>query len=94
MSTTTYRLPDDLKATIDRLAAQTGQTSHGYAIDALRRQTERDAARLEFHADALASLEEFKRTGMSVPWSEVREYLERRIAGQPAVRPKARKFKL
>lgn len=94
MSTTTYRLPDDLKATIDRLAAETGQTSHAYAVDALRRQTEADEVRLAFHAEARARLEEFQRTGMSVPWSEVRQYLTDRIAGKPVPRPKARKFKL
>jgi hypothetical protein len=33
-------------------------------------------------------------TGMSAPWSEVRQHLTDRAAGKPAVRPKARKFGL
>jgi predicted transcriptional regulator len=94
MSTTSFRLPDDLKATIERLASQTGQSSHSYAIDALRRQTEQDEADIDFHAEARSRLEEWKRTGMSVPWSEVRQYLTDRAAGKPAARPKARKFAL
>jgi predicted transcriptional regulator len=94
MSTTTFRLPDDLKASIERLAAASGQTSHSHVIDALRRQTEQDQDRLDFHAEARARLEEFKRTGMSVPWSEVRQCLMGRAAGLPAAWPKARKFKL
>ncbi len=94
MSTTTLRLPDDLKASIERLAAESGKTSHGYVVDALKRQTEQDLAESDFHAQAQARLEEFKRTGMSVPWPEVRQFLTDRVAGKQVARPKARKFKL
>jgi predicted transcriptional regulator len=94
MSTTTLRLPDDLKASIEKLAAESGKTSHGYVIDALQRQIEQDLARSAFHAEALTRLEEFKRTGMSVPWSEVRRFLTDRVAGRQTPRPKARKFTL
>jgi predicted transcriptional regulator len=91
MTTTTYRLPDELKATIDRLAADAGMTAHGYVVDALRRQTEQDLARSEFHAEARDRLDEMDRTGMAVPWQDVRQYLIDRAAGKAARWPKARK---
>lgn len=94
MSTTTYRLPDDLKATIDRLAADAGITSHGYVIDALKRQTEQDLARSDFHAEARDRLDEMQRTGMAVPWEDVRQYLIDRAAGKQATWPKARKTRV
>lgn len=53
-TTTTLRLPDDLKASIERLAAESGKTGHGYVVDALKRQPEQDLARSDFHAEALA----------------------------------------
>lgn len=93
MSTTTYRLPDELKATIDRLAADAGITPHGYVVDALKRQTEQDLARSDFHAEARDRLDEMDRTGMAVPWQEVRQYLIDRAAGKAASWPKARKTK-
>lgn len=93
MSTTTYRLPDELKATIDRLAATAGMTSHGYVVNALKRQTEQDLARSDFHAEARDRLDEMHRTGMAVPWEEVRQYLIDRVAGKHASWPKARKSK-
>ncbi len=93
MSTTSFRLPDDLKESIDRLAAEAGKTSHGYVIDALKRQTEQDIARSEFHAEARERLDEMHRTGMSVPWEEVRQYLIDRAAGKKPVWPKARKLR-
>ena len=48
----------------------------------------------DLHAKALARLEAFERTGMSVPWSEVRQFLLVRAAGKQNPPPKARKFKL
>jgi predicted transcriptional regulator len=93
MPTKSLRLPDELKASIDKLAAEAGLTSHGYVIDALKRQTEQDLVRSEFHAEALSRLDEMQRTGMGVPWQEVRQYLIDRAARQPATWPKARKLR-
>lgn len=91
MSTTTYRLPEDLKAAIERLAAQSGQTSHAYAIDALRRQTEQDAARLDFHAEAERRLKRMLHTGEYLAPEDLRAYAQALARGEQPPPPAPRK---
>jgi predicted transcriptional regulator len=93
MSTTTIRLSDDLKARVARAAERTGTTTHGFIVDAIAEKTEEQERRDEFHALAEQRFSEFLRTGKSIPWSEAREYLLKRIDGKPAERPVARKLK-
>ena len=45
----------------------------------------------DFNALADSRLAYVVRTGESIPWAEMRAYLEARIAGKPARRPIARK---
>jgi hypothetical protein len=49
-------------------------------------------ARLELRAEGKRRLARMKRTGVGIPAEEVFAYVNRRAAGIPAVRPKARKI--
>lgn len=91
MSTTTIRLPDDLKARLAKAAKETGLTAHGFVLEAIELRTAQVEARSGFVREARSRLDEMDRTGMGVPWDEVRQYLIDRAAGKAAVRPKARK---
>ena len=42
-----------------------------------------------FDAIAQQRLEEFRRSGKSVPWAAMREYMRDKAAGRPAKHPKA-----
>ncbi len=42
-----------------------------------------------FVALAQQRLEEFNRSGKSVPWAEMREYMRDKAVGRPATRPQA-----
>ncbi len=91
MSTTTIRLPEELKARVAQAAKRAGTTSHSFILEAIAARTEALERRNDFHDEAKRRWEEFQATGESVPWSEMREYLIKRAAGEPAQRPVPRK---
>lgn len=92
MSTTTIRLPEDLKARVAAAAEREGTTAHGFILDAIAEKTDAAERRNDFldvaerrHAEILAS-------GKAVAWSEMRSYLEDRLAGRKVRRPTAKKL--
>lgn len=93
MSTTTIRLPEDLKTRVARAAERAGTTSHSFILEAIAEKTATEEQRGEFHALAERRFTEFLKSGKGIPWSEAREYLLKRIEGKPAKRPVARKLK-
>lgn len=92
MSTTTIRLPDELKARIARAAKAAGTTSHNFILEAVAEKAEQVERRADFHALADQRWAEFLETGESIPWEEVRRYLMGRIQGKAMPRPVVRKF--
>ena len=92
MSTTTIRLPEALKARIAQAAERAGTTAHAYILQAIAEKAERDEQRNDFHDTAERREAAIAATGMTVPWSEMRRYLEDRMAGKPAQRPVPRKL--
>ena len=92
MSTTTIRLPEELKARIARAAKAAGTTSHNFILEAIAEKAEQAEQRAAFHAVADQRYAEFLETGDSIPWDEARTYLKQRLAGQRGKRPVARKL--
>ena len=92
MSTTTIRLPDELKSRIARAAKRAGTTSHNFIIEAVAEKTDLAERRADFHAEADRRWAEFLKTGESIPWEEMRRYLVDRVHGKNTPRPVARKF--
>lgn len=92
MSTTTIRLPDELKARIAAAAERNGVSAHGFILEALAEKTEQEERRAEFLATARKRHEDILAGAKTVPWNEVRQYLRDRIAGKKVPRPRARKF--
>jgi len=92
MSTTTIRLPDDLKARVAAAAKQAGTTTHGFILEAIAEKAEQAERQADFDALAEARYARIVATGETIPWQEMRGYLEARIAGKPTKRPEARKL--
>lgn len=92
MSTTTIRLPEQLKGRVARAAKQAGTTAHGFILEAIAEKTEMSERRSAFHQLAESRLAELVATGETVSWSDARRYLELRAAGQTPARPSARKL--
>jgi predicted transcriptional regulator len=85
-TTTTLKLPDDLKARIATAAEQASKTPHAFMVEALQLQTE-VAERREFVQEALLAREEVAQYGLVYDADEVFSYLLARLDGKPAKQP-------
>jgi predicted transcriptional regulator len=92
MPTTTIRLPEDLKARLSAVAELTGKTPHGFILEAISEKTEAEELRLDFDEVAEQRYSEIVASGKTIPWLEMRAYLERRLRGERARRPRAKKL--
>lgn len=92
MSTTTIRLPEELKERVAAAAKRAGTTAHGFILEAIAEKTALDEQRAEFDAQAEARYARIVSSGKTIPWQEMRRYLEAHIAGEPAEPPVARKL--
>lgn len=90
MPTTTIRLPEELKARVAIMAKCAGTTAHGFMLEAIAEKVVQAEARDDFDAQANARYARITATGETISWAEMRDYLEKRTAGQtpqpPAVR--------
>jgi len=92
MSTTTIRLPEDLKARVAAAAKLSGTTTHNFILEAIAKKTEQDDRRADFEATAEDRYARIAATGKAIPWQEMRGYLENRIVRKKVRRPVARKL--
>ena len=92
MSTTTIRLPEELKARVAAAAKRAGTTSHNFILEAIAHKADQAERRGEFHDTAERRYAEIVASGKTIPWTEMRRYLENRLAGKKARRPAARKL--
>lgn len=92
MSTTTIRLPEALKARIAAAAKRAGTTPHSFILEAIAEKAEQEERRADFDQVAEERYARIVATGKTIPWSEMRGYLEDRAAGGKARRPAARKL--
>lgn len=91
MSTTTIRLPEELKTRVARAAAEAGTTAHSFILEAIAEKAEMAEQRADFHAVADQRYAQFLESGESIPWEEARTYLRDRLAGKDVKQPSARK---
>jgi len=93
MSTTTLRLPDDLRARIAKLAKKAGKTPHSVMLEAIAQRVEEEELRAAFHGEADARFAEMIESGTGIPWHDMRAYLKTRASGKSAKAPKARPWR-
>lgn len=92
MSTTTIRLPEDLKARVAAAAKRAGTSTHGFILEAIAEKAEQEDLRADFDALAEDRYAHIASSGETIPWQEMRGYLEERLAGKEVKRPVARKL--
>jgi predicted transcriptional regulator len=92
MTTTTIRLPEDLKARVAKAAKRSGSTAHGFILEAIAEKTQQAELRADFDEVAEQRYAEIASSGKTISWSEMRKYLEARVAGKSVNRPSARKL--
>jgi predicted transcriptional regulator len=92
MSTTTIRLSPELKARVAKAVKRAGTTTHGFILEAIAEKAAMEEQRADFDAVAEERFARIAASGKTVPWQEMRSYLEDRVAGKTAKRPAARKL--
>ncbi len=92
MSTTTIRLPEELKARVAAAAKRAGTTTHSFILEAIAKKTEQDGLRANFDTVAEDRYAHIAATGKTIPWQEMRGYLEDRLVNKKVKRPVARKL--
>ena len=93
MSTTSLKLPDELKQAAALAAEQQGTTPHAFMVEAIRTATAAAKKRAAFVSHALTAREEVLKTGKAYVAEEVHAYIRARAQGQRVPRPKARNWR-
>jgi predicted transcriptional regulator len=91
MSTTTIRLPDDLKAKVAAAAEKSGQSPHSFILQAIAEKAQDAENQSEFHRIAQERFGEIAATGKTIAWDDMRAYLSARAKGKTPPRPRSRK---
>ena len=91
MSTTTIRIPEELKARVASAARRSGQTTHRFILEAIAEKADMEERRHDFEHVAEKRFAQIVSSGEAIPWDEMRSYLEARLKGKPARRPVAKK---
>jgi len=89
---TTLKLPEDLKTRVAKAAAEAGQSSHAFMLEAIEQQTQLAERRRAFVGAALVAEEEVARYGLVHDGDEVLTYLQARLEGRKVRRPPKRKL--
>lgn len=92
MTTTTIRLPSDLKARVAAAAKKSGKSTHSFILEAIAEKAQDTERASEFHALADQRMAEIAASGKTISWAQMRTYLQARVAGKRAKRPVARKL--
>ncbi len=90
MSTTTIRLPDELKARIAALAERSGKTAHSLILEAIAEKADLEERQGEFNDVADTRFQHIVATGQTVTWTDMQRYLADRLAGKSPARPNAK----
>jgi hypothetical protein len=92
MSTTSLKLPEDVKQLAIAAAKQRGITPHAFMVEAIRTVASAEERRAGFITEALEARAETIRSGKGYKASEAHEFLKRRVQGKKAVKPRAKSW--
>ena len=93
MSTTSLKLPDDVKQLVVAAAKSQGVTAHAFMVNAIRAAAVAAERRAMFVADAAASKAETLKSGKGYSAAEVHSYLRDRAVGNVTSKPKAKPWR-
>ncbi|MDR3480922.1 MAG: hypothetical protein P4L91_09435 [Burkholderiaceae bacterium] len=89
MPTTSLKLSDDLKQRAVSAAHLQGVSTHAFMVNAIEQATSAAECRAKFIADANAARKQMQDAGKGYDADEVHAYIQARIAGKKAAKPKA-----
>lgn len=92
MSTTTIRLPDDLKGRVTAAAERAGSTTHAFILEAIAEKTAREEQRASMTNEAEERYARIVASGETIPWQDMRRYLMAHVADEVIHSPTPRKL--
>jgi predicted transcriptional regulator len=92
MSTTTIRLPVDIKTRIAQVAAMANTNAHSFILQAITDKLAVAEQQADFQAVAQQRYAKIAVTGQAIAWADMRHYLQERANGKTAAKPKARRL--
>lgn len=93
MTATSLKLPEQLKHRIERLAASACKSPHAFMVETLAREADRAELRERFAAEADQSEKQAMASGNTFDLAGVFDYLDARVSGKKARRPRAREWR-
>lgn len=93
MSTTSLKLPDELKQRAVNAAQELGVSPHAFMVAAIEQAATAAEQRARLVADARAARSEMLETGKGFDADEVHAYLKARVSGKQAAKPRARAWR-
>lgn len=93
MTTTSLKLPDDVKQLAAAAALQQGVSPHAFMVEAIRAAGLAAEQRAAFVADAEAARAETLASGKAYAATDVHAYMRARVRGQAAPRPRAKAWR-
>ncbi len=92
MSTTTIRLPDELKARVEKLTAASGTCAHAFMVEAIAEVAMHMERGQDFHAEAQRRWKKMLRPGEYPTHDDVRDPVPARARGESPAPPRPRKM--
>ncbi len=89
MSTTSIKLPPELKKRVTAAAQERGVTPHAFMLGAIEESARAAELRASFVAQAERARKSVLRTGKGYDADQVHAHIRTRLKGQKAVRPRA-----
>jgi predicted transcriptional regulator len=88
LAATSLKLPKTLKSRIARLARRAGESPHAFMLRLLENQVQTAERFEQFVADARQADQHMQESGQGYAAADIHGYLEAKIAGRKATRPK------
>ncbi len=93
MSTTSLKLPDELKKRAADAAQRLGISPHAFMVSAIEQAATATEQRARLIADAKAARDEMAETGKGFDADDVHAYLKAKVSGKKVARPRARSWR-
>jgi predicted transcriptional regulator len=93
MTTTSLKLPDDIKKRAVSAATELGVSPHAFMVSAIEQAATATEQRMRFIADAKTARREMRETGKGLDADDVHAFLKAKVSGAKAAKPKARSWR-
>lgn len=93
MTTTSLKLPDDLKKRAANAAHELGVSPHAFMVSAIEQAAHSTEQRLRFIAEAKSAREEMIDSGQGLDADEVHAFLKAKVSGKKVSKPKIRSWR-